>query len=159
MWLGGRRLARSAAVTHGRGGAALRSAAATSVQLLLGTAQRFVELCQPAVMKESSEDEGVFRRHAWLLPGLGFTLPELTSYPWVLFSFPASLLHLPVAAAGLPSPGRGPLPGLRPLLDPGLHHPRFQDERADLGRGSSPAPRGRRCVRLPTEEGRIRPRR
>lgn len=58
----------------------------------------------------------------------------------------ASFLHLRVAAAGISSSGRHPLPGLLLLLDPGLHHPSFQDECTDHGRHSSLGPWG--CLRV-----------
>lgn len=67
-------------------------------------------------------------------------LAEQTKYLAVLLCFPASFLHLFVAAAGVSFPGPGALPGLHLLLDPGLHHPSFKDECTDLGRHSSPAP-------------------
>lgn len=42
--------------------------------------------------------------------------------------------HLCLAAAGLPRPGRGPLPGLRALLAAGLHYTCGQDERSSADR-------------------------
>lgn len=64
----------------------------------------------------------------------------------------ASFLHLCVAAAGISSSGGCPLPGLLPLLDPGLHHSCVQDECADHGSHSSVGSWGCLCLHL-LEEG------
>lgn len=144
VWLTGRRLPSSAAVTHRWGGAALRAATATSAHSLLGNFQHF--------------------KYTWrLCTGYFSTVACVINKTICLymllfgvFCHPASLLHLLVAAAGVSSPGGYPLPGLLPLLDPGLHHPHLQDECTDHGCHSSPATRGCLCLRLLTKEGKKR---
>lgn len=66
----------------------------------------------------------------------------------------ASFLDLCVAAAGIPSSGGHPCPGLLPLLDLGLHHSCVQDECTDHGCHSSLGSWGCVCLHLLTEEGR-----
>lgn len=140
VWLTGRWLPSSAAVTRRWGGATLRAATATSTHSLLGNFQHFKYIQRLCA--------GSFNTVTCVI--------KKTIYIHGVFCCPASLLHLLVAAAGVSSPGGYPLPGLLLLLDPGLHHSHFQDECTDHGRHSSLAAWGCLCLRLFTKDGKKR---